>query len=342
MLGQFKIWKGKEAMTTTTLRKKLSKRSRTQQQDKCGLPVHLDLAALKRRAKQLLDTEIDFIGNREFSHASAHRDIVEAQSGDGKQAGAKAKLPKDLPGHLARLCESALLTAEEERRLFRRMNYLKFRANATRSRLDPEHPDRMAIDETEQWLAQANEVRDRIIQANMRLVISIVKKFVSPKHSFDDLLSDGIISLMQAVDKFDYDKGFRFSTYAYRAIARNAYRSITERQKEEARCDAAVGDDLGSVPEQDRASLLDEKEWMTLRSAMLEMMDHLDRRERFILRGRFALGAHRKVRTFQCLADKLGVSKERVRQLEQRAILKMKAMVDSMRGEAHDPVGALI
>lgn len=265
-----------------------------------------------------------------------------ASEAAGKTANGKAKLPKDLPGHLARLCESALLTAEEERNLFRQMNYLKFRANATRSRLDPDHPEVTAIEEVEQFLAKANQVRDQIIQANMRLVISIVKKFVTPKHSFDDLLSDGIISLMQAVDKFDYDKGFRFSTYAYRAIARNAYRSITERQKEEARFDAAVGDDLGSVPDQDRTSSLDEKEWMTMRSAMLEMMDHLDRRERFILRGRFALGAHRKVRTFQCLADKLGVSKERVRQLEQRAIVKMKSMVESLRGDSHDPVGSLI
>ena len=77
----------------------------------------------------------------------------------------------------------------------------------------------------------------------MRLVIAIVKKFVTPKHSFDDLLSDGIVSLMQAVDKFDYSRGFRFSTYAYRAIARNAYRTITDQQKMESRFDAAISED---------------------------------------------------------------------------------------------------
>ena len=69
----------------------------------------------------------------------------------------------------------------------------------------------------------------------MRLVMSIVKKFVTPQHSFDDMLSDGICTLMQAVEKFDYDRGFRFSTYAYRSIARNAYRSVTTARKEEAR-----------------------------------------------------------------------------------------------------------
>ncbi len=288
---------------------------------------------LKHRAARLLSEEIDFIANREFSCRDAKATILDDSTDPKPTAAGKSRLPKDLPAHLGRLCETQLLTAEQERQLFRKMNYLKFRANALRSRLDPEAPDAGAISEIDQALAEASQVRDRIIKANMRLVISIVKKFVTPKHSFDDLLSDGIVSLMHAVDKFDYDKGFRFSTYAYRAIARNAYRSITDRQKEDARFDSAVSEDLSNVPEEDRASALDEKEWMSMRTMMLQLMEHLDRRERFILRGRFALGAHRKVRTFQCLADKLGVSKERVRQLEQRAIAKLKAMVERVRAE---------
>ncbi|MCL4206641.1 MAG: sigma-70 family RNA polymerase sigma factor [Pirellulaceae bacterium] len=320
-------------MATTTLREKLSKRSKVQRVDLVAKPVQLDLNSLRRRTKQLLDREIDFIGNREFSEPSARTRILETAADESSQTETKTRLPKDLPAHLGRLCESGLLTADEERDLFRKMNYLKFRANMIRTRLNPELPDPAAIAEYDALLAESNQVRDQIIKANMRLVISIVKKFVTPKHSFDDLLSDGIVSLMQAVDKFDYDKGFRFSTYAYRAIARNAFRSITERQKEESRFDASMSEDLSSVPEQDRTSALDEKEWMSMRSNMLEMLDQLDRRERFILRGRFALGAHRKVRTFQCLADKLGVSKERVRQLEQRAIAKLKGMVEKLRSE---------
>ena len=320
-------------MATTTLREKLSKRSKVQRVDLVAKPVQLDLNSLRRRTKQLLDREIDFIGNREFSEPSARTRILETAADESSQTETKTRLPKDLPAHLGRLCESGLLTADEERDLFRKMNYLKFRANMIRTRLNPELPDPAAIAEYDALLAESNQVRDQIIKANMRLVISLVKKFVTPKHSFDDLLSDGIVSLMQAVDKFDYDKGFRFSTYAYRAIARNAFRSITERQKEESRFDASMSEDLSSVPEQDRTSALDEKEWMSMRSNMLEMLDQLDRRERFILRGRFALGAHRKVRTFQCLADKLGVSKERVRQLEQRAIAKLKGMVEKLRSE---------
>ena len=66
--------------------------------------------------------------------------------------------------------------------------------------------------------------------------------------------------------------------------------------------------------------------WSNLSELMASLLDQLDRRERFIIRSRYELGAHRKVRTFQYLADKLGVSKERVRQLESRAVGKLQAL----------------
>jgi RNA polymerase primary sigma factor len=213
------------------------------------------------------------------------------------------------------------------------MNYLKFRANALRVKLDPDQPDADIVVEAESLLQKATELRDRIVRANIRLVISIVKKFVTPKLSFDDLLSDGIASLMHAVDKFDYDRGFRFSTYAYRVVTRDAYRAVTDQQRRDSRFDSAASDDLAHIPDRDRSSPLHEHRWMRMRALAQSMIELLDRREQFILRSRFALGAHRKVRTFQCLADKLGISKERVRQLEQRAIMKLQAMAAESSAE---------
>lgn len=290
---------------------------------------------LRVRTRKLLDHEIDFISNADFGRPDARRKILgRGTAADSASASPAGPMPKDLPAHLARLCESKLLSADEERELFRRMNYLKYRANVLRARLNPDSPNVEAMDEIDRLVGQASGVRDQIIKANMRLVIAIVKKFVTPKHSFDDLLSDGIVSLMQAVDKFDYDRGFRFSTYAYRAIARNAYRTISDQHKEEGRFDAAVSEDLTSLPEQDRTSPLNENEWVRMRTLLSNLLPQLDRREQFILRGRFALGAHRQVRTFQCLADKLGISKERVRQLEQRAVAKLQALASQVDLEA--------
>ena len=81
-------------------------------------------------------------------------------------------------------------------------------------------------------------------------------------------------------------------------------------------------------------SAFSEQRWHLLRSRLAGMLNSLDRREKFIIRARFALGSHRKVKTLQAIANRLGVSKERVRQLESRATKKLIAMADSESDQA--------
>jgi RNA polymerase primary sigma factor len=285
------------------------------------------LAELRNKTRRLLENEIDFIGNREFCDRGAAGKILSSPESVGEQKPTtKSKMPKDLPAHLARLCESQLLSAQQERDLFRRMNYLKYRANVLRASLDAENPDADALSEAELYLDQARTIRNRIVCANIRLVVSIVRKYVSPQRPFDDLLSEGMETLIAAVDRFDYGRGFRFSTYAYRAIARTAYRSNTDGQRETNRSVTGLDDTFFDAPEDPDPSSMDEKTWNALRHRLTQMLDQLDRREQLIIRARYGLGAHRKARTCQAIADKLGISKERVRQLQQRAVAKLRDM----------------
>lgn len=78
---------------------------------------------------------------------------------------------------------------------------------------------------------------------------------------------------------------------------------------------------------------MDDKTWERLRTMLSQFLGGLDKRERLILKARYALGNHRKVPTFQSIADKLGVSKERVRQLEQRAVGKLQKMATEAGAE---------
>jgi RNA polymerase primary sigma factor len=304
--------------------------SATAKPEKPKMTAKTSDASLVQRANRLLRTEVEFIPNSSFQTAnSADDDSMLRFASVEERSVVEAKTPNDLPAHLARLCETPLLTAEEERDLFRAMNYLKYRVNVLRTQIDAESPDSQTIELAERFLKAATEIRDRIVQANMRLVMSIVKKFVSPQFPFDELLSDGIETLMQAVEKFDFDRGFRFSTYAYRSIARNAYRQTTARQKEFARFAASAGDMAEEVQDEDSVTI-NENSWQDLRSMLAKMLLQLDRRERYILAGRYTLGSDTKVKTFQSMADKLGVSKERVRQLEQRAVNKLRKMAAEM------------
>jgi len=286
-----------------------------------------NLQALQMRATQLLKLELDFIPNPEFAgEERAENSVVEALLEGARDA---SSVPADLPSHLRGMCEVALLTQPEEAALFREMNLSKYLANVLRATLNPAAPDEAILDEAEALLNRAETMRDHIVKANMRLVISIVKKFVTPQHSFDDLLSNGIFTLMQTVEKFDFDRGFRFSTYAYRSISRNIYRTLVNAQKEEAKFTRDADDWAFEQPD-DSSSTLTDAVWSNLREQTAAFLKQLDKRERLIIRSRYALGAHRKVRTFQYIADKLGISKERVRQLEQRAVSKLQAMADDL------------
>src|SRR5262249_61919925 len=83
-------------------------------------------------------------------------------------------------------------------------------------------------DHIEKFQAEALAVKNQIIRANLRLVVSIAKKRVGPTNNFFELVSDGNMSLIRAVEKFDTSRGFKFSTYASWAIMKNFARTIRE------------------------------------------------------------------------------------------------------------------
>ena len=87
------------------------------------------------------------------------------------------------------------------------------------------------MDQIEQLYEQAVKTKNRIVQANLRLVVSIAKRHVGTCDDFFSLVSDGNISLMRAVDKFDYARGNKFSTYATWAVIRNFARTIPDEFK---------------------------------------------------------------------------------------------------------------
>ena len=300
------------------------------QHDSTPITAH-EKRSLGCRARTLQNLDIAFIGSPEFEKPNADREILgvelrnfEPTSNREARSNEVTQPLKALPAHLARLCEAELLTAEEEQTLFRKLNFLKFCAKKLQTALDLDRPKRKTVELLEALSDEAHNTRDRLIQANLRLVMSIVRKFVTPQLAFDELLSDGIFLLMNCVDKFDYRRGFRFSTYAYRSIVRNAYRHVTDTQKEMAKF--VSGEIANELEQDDSQSSLDEVTWSAQRGLLLQLLDRLDRRERFIVRGRYALGCHRKVKTCQSLADKLSISKERVRQLERRAVGKLQSM----------------
>ena len=131
-----------------------------------------------------------------------------------------------LPSYLGKLTQAPLLTAEEELRLTR----------AAR--------------------AGDEESRQRLIESNMRLVINIAKSYKNRQVPLEDLIQEGAIGLMQASERFDPDKGFRFSTYATHWIRQSIGRAIDNKAKA-IRLPAHVSQSLRRI-EKERSRLLRE------------------------------------------------------------------------------------
>jgi RNA polymerase primary sigma factor len=130
--------------------------------------------------------------------------------------------------YLHEIGQVSLLTASEERDLAMQITAGK----AARMRIeDEDYADGRERAILEMTIARGNDARRKLIQANLRLVVSVAKKYIGSPMPFMDLVQEGNIGLMRAVEKFDYTKGNRFSTYATWWIRQAVTRSIAEQSR---------------------------------------------------------------------------------------------------------------
>jgi len=189
------------------------------------------------RAQRFVDQPIDYIFHASFDDPALEA-VITADMPDAEafeESRRKMRIPKDAPPELMSNYEMPLLTKDQEQHLFRKMNFLKYRAakllegmrlpsgliNYARLRVE-------TLDQIEANLKEATKVKELLIRCNMRLVTSIAKRHAGQVENFFELLSDGNMSLMRAVEKFDFSRGNKFSTYASWSIMKNYARSIPD------------------------------------------------------------------------------------------------------------------
>ncbi len=208
--------------------------------------------------------------------------------------------------------------------LFRKMNYLKYKAAQLRLKLDVSHPKSGLMDQIEQYYDQSVATKNEIISANLRLVVSIAKRHVGPSENFFELVSDGNMSLIRAVEKFDYSRGNKFSTYASWAIMKNFARTIPDEHRHRDRYRTSHGE-MFTATEDGRSDQYEQESAQFQRESQVEkILGRLDEREQQIIMSRFGLQRGHEPLTLKEVGAELGVTKERIRQIEARALNKLR------------------
>lgn len=281
------------------------------------------MAETKSDARSAIEPDIKYIHNAFFESPEAadvilghSMEAIGAAITDGDRSAAGST-------YFASLYERPLLTAEEERTLFRRMNYAKYRANQLLTHADPKSSEPAQTAEFQRFRAQAQECRDRLVQCNLRLVVSISRRFAEDRTHLEDLICEGNLALLNAVDKFDYDRGFRFSTYATHAVQRTFFRSLKRRNRDRQRFPTGAHEHVQEANEAPVGPDPMEARFATFNVLARVMQQRLQPRERFILEARYGLNCPTGPQTLLEVAKRMDLSKERVRQLQLRAIAKL-------------------
>lgn len=285
-------------------------------------------------------------------------EIEETISGDKKEVDLEESIPKTIAVddpvrmYLKEIGKVPLLTAEEEIDLAKRM------------------------ENGEEWAKQ------KLCEANLRLVVSIAKRYVGRGMLFLDLIQEGNLGLIKAVDKFDWRKGYKFSTYATWWIRQAITRSIADQARtiripvhmvetinklmriqrqllqefgreatpeeiaeemdisvekvreilkiaqEPVSLETPIGEEEDShlgdfIPDEDVPAPAEAAAFSMLKEQLVEVLDTLTEREQKVLKLRFGLEDGR-ARTLEEVGKQFDVTRERIRQIEAKALRKLR------------------
>ena len=285
--------------------------------------------ALRERVEQILAETCDYMDSPQFRKRSLERELF---ADDAEPA-----LPptawyqptfQDLENATAE--SPKLMSAKEEVLMFLRFNFAKrklvlLQKLAKKDGLTRELADRIVL-----WHGRSEHYREYLVRTNLALVLAMAKRTRLGQVDFAEVVSEGNMALLRAVEKFNVDRGFKFSTYACRAILKAFSRTSMKASRHRTRFPVEFEPDLEKSDWSDVKRKTVEEECVDeLKTIIDRNLAELTNVEETVIRRRFNWQEEAESPlTLEEVGRIIGVTKERVRQIQNKALAKIKQVME--------------
>ena len=287
---------------------------------------------LREKALQIYNVEYDFMDSEVFDQKGVERALFEVDEAEKSLPFTTWYQPTRDEAFEGRddVGQPQLMKPAEEKLMFLRFNFAKRKMGILQRRVYRKGIDKATAREMVEWDRKVEHYREYLVRTNLALVLAMAKRTRLGDVDFAEIVSEGNMALIRAVDKFNVDKGFKFSTYACRAILKAFSRTAMKHSRHRQRFPVEFEPDLEkSNWDEVRRQMVEEDCVDELKTIVDRNLADLSDVEQTVLRRRFNWEQEDNAPlTLEQVGRIIGVTKERVRQIQNKALAKIKVLME--------------
>ena len=298
--------------------------------------------ALRQRAEALLEENYAFMDSTLFRRKHLEADLFTQDAERALpltswyQPTREDAFGSGLPGGTPQL-----MKPEEERLMFLRFNFAKLRLSQFQRKVKRDGLTKDLAELIVEWHRRFEHYREYLVRTNLALVLAMAKRTRLGDVDFAEIVSEGNMALIRAVDKFNVDRGFKLSTYACRAILKAFSRTALKHSRRRMRFPVEF------EPDMEQSDWIDKKRDIVEEDCVDELKQIVDRNladlsdtEQTVIRRRFNWQQQEEnPLTLEEVGRIIGVTKERVRQIQNKALAKIRKLMDAGVSRVAGPAG---
>jgi len=223
-----------------------------------------------------------------------------------------------------------LMSAAEEKLMFLRFNYAKRKLQSLQKKVAQQGVTPELAELVQEWFRRFEHFREYLVRTNLALVLAMAKRVRLGDVDFAEVVSEGNMALLRAVDKFNVDRGFKFSTYACRAILKAFSRTAMKANRHRTKFPVEFEPDLEKSDWADKRRDQVEEDCIDELKAIVDRnLADLSTVEETVIRRRFNWEQKdESPLTLEEVGQIIGVTKERVRQIQNKALAKIRSVME--------------